>query len=237
MAALPVLALVHSPLVGPTTWEPTAEYLRRRDIPVVVCSLAGVTDGDPPYYERLARTAADAVLGADDDRPVVLVGHSGAGALLPAIADAMGERVRGAVFVDALLPHPGRSWFDTAPPQLQQHLRALVRAGRLPPWNEWFPPEAIPGLLPDADLRERFVAELPRLPIAYFEEPAPTGPGRAAVSCAYVRLTEAYDRMADEAEAGGWWVHREQADHLAPLTRAGWTADLVTRAVDATAGE
>ena len=222
MAGPPTLALVHSPLVGPMTWVPAAEGLRDRGFPVAVCSPAG----GPPYYPRMAEAAARSVAGTGD---VVLVGHSGAGALLPAIADVLGGRVRGAVFVDALLPHPGSSWFDTAPEPLREHLTALVRDGRLPPWNEWFPADAIEALLPDAEVRERFVGELPRLPIAYFEEPAPAPAGWTGVGCHYVRLSEAYDRAADEAQRRGWTVVREDADHLAPLTRPERISDLIAR--------
>jgi hypothetical protein len=53
---------------------------------------------------------------------VVLAGHSGAGALLPAIVDeiaaggdAADVAVHCAIFVDAILPHPGQTWFETAP--------------------------------------------------------------------------------------------------------------------------
>ncbi|MGH3924022.1 MAG: hypothetical protein ACRDTT_14325, partial [Pseudonocardiaceae bacterium] len=50
----------------------------------------------------------------------VLVGHSGAGPLLPAIAAA--TPTVGVIYVDAGLPQPGASWFDTAPPPLVAHL-------------------------------------------------------------------------------------------------------------------
>jgi hypothetical protein len=133
--------------------------------------VAGVAEGGPPYYRKFAEAAAGSVTGPDREAPVVLVGHSGAGPLLPAVAEVLDGRVPAAVFVDALLPHPGRSWFDTAPGPLRKQLAGLVRAGRLPPWNAWFPSDAFVPLLPDEDLREPFVAELPRLPVAYFEEP------------------------------------------------------------------
>jgi hypothetical protein len=233
MTELPTLVLVHSPLVGPLTWELAAGCFRRNGYPVVVCSLAGVADDGAPHYQRFAEATAHAVVATD----VVLVGHSGAGPLLPAIADAMGANVRGAVFVDATLPHPGSSWFDTAPPQRREHLAGLVRAGRLPPWNEWFPAEVLDALLPEAGMRERFIAELASLPLAYFEEAAPVTRSWSAVRCAYVRLSEAYDQSADEAERQGWWVRRENADHLAMLTQPGRVADAVLQAVVAVTGK
>jgi len=99
---------------------------------------------------------------------VVLIGHSGAGALLPAAAEAAGMPVAAAVFVYAILPHPGASWFDTAPPVLREQLHGLARDGQLPAWHHWFPPDALTELVPEEDLRRRFIAELPRLPLAYF---------------------------------------------------------------------
>jgi pimeloyl-ACP methyl ester carboxylesterase len=93
MAELPTLEFVHSPLVGPFTWEPAARCFRRRGYPVVVCSLAGLVDDGAPYYRRFAEAAARAVVATEGGRPAVLVGHSGGGALLPAIADAVGGRI------------------------------------------------------------------------------------------------------------------------------------------------
>jgi hypothetical protein len=113
--------------------------------------------------------------------PVVIAGHSGAGALLPAIAGEVD--VHAAIFVDAILPHPGLSWFDTAPAQLRQHLRDMAHGALLPRWNQWFPAGALSAVLPDDGLRERFV--------------------------------------------GGWPVRRENADHLAMLTRPGLVAGIV----------
>ena len=237
----PALVLVHSPLVAPLTWEPVAERLRRAGRVVVVPSLAGVIDDGPPYYRRLAGRVADEVARACTDSRVTLAGHSGAGALLPAIAAAIAGRgedgvvgsggsgggtvgagrgeVCGVIFVDAILPHPGQTWFETAPASLGEHLVGLAREGRLPRWNEWFPAEAVSALLPEAGLRERFVADLPELPLAYFYETAPHVACWPPAHCAYLRLSEPYDEFADEAGRLGWPVRRENSDHLAMLTQ------------------
>ncbi|GAB3451328.1 hypothetical protein GCM10027570_27750 [Streptomonospora sediminis] len=226
-----LIVLVHSPLVGPLTWDPTAAHLRDKGHRVAVPSLTAVADEGPPYYRKFTEAAVSALGGEENNGRVVLVGHSGAGPLLPAIAEAVGDGVRGSVFVDALLPHPGRSWFDTAPPPLREQVAGLARAGRLPRWNEWFPAGTLDTLVPDAGTRERFVAELPELPVAFFEEPAPTVRGGAPPWCAYVRLSAAYDQEAADAERRGWWVHRENADHLAVLTRPQQIADVIEQAI------
>jgi len=190
-----------------------------------VPDLTGAVAAGPPYYRRLAAAAVVR------EEPVVVIGHSAAGPVLPAIADLLGGYVRAAVFVDAQLPHPGRSWFDTAPPALREQLRGLAEDGWLPPWHEWFGPGALEQLVPDTAVRRVFTAEIPRLPLAYFEEPAPVVD--LAARCGYLRLSAAYDHAADEAQRRGWVVQRAHWDHLRMLRAPTAVADLVSRTVDA----
>ena len=131
------LVLVHSPLVGRLTWESVGVHLRHRGHFVVVPSLADVADEGPPYHRRFAEAVAEAVAKAGCDTPAVLVGHSGAGALLPEIAELLGPDAHAAVFVDALMPHQETSWFDTAPPELGRKLVRMTRRGLLPRWHRW----------------------------------------------------------------------------------------------------
>ena len=163
--------------------------------------------------------------------PVVVVGHSAAGALLPAIAEAVGGRTSGAVFVDAMLQQPGRSWFDTAPPGLAAQLRGLADHGLLPPWHEWFPPGVLADLVPDRARRRRLIAEIPRLPVAYFDEPAPPARFAKSVACAFLRLGSPFDRAANKAEQLGWWVARRDWDHLRMVAAPDAVADLIAQAI------
>lgn len=207
--------LVHSPLVGPATWHPVRDTLRARGHRAIVPSLTHVLGGAGPYFPALANAAADAV---DVDEPVVLVGHSGAGPLLPAVTDALATPVAVAVFVDAGLPHPGRNWFDTAPRELVDQLRTLARDGMLPPWHEWFPPEAVAELVPDPAMRDAVVRELRPLPVAFFDEPVPAPSAWPPGRCAYLLLGDAYADSARDAAALGWPVAHHPSDHLALYT-------------------
>jgi Alpha/beta hydrolase family len=226
----PTLLLVHSPVVGPTTWAETATRLQRKGFRCVVPDLTKVVPLGPPFYQRLAAAAAR---GVSDGGSVVLIGHSAAGALVPAIAEAVVGPVR-AVFVDAQLPRPGLSFFDTAPPPMREQLRAMAEDGVLPPWNEWFPPGALEELMPDAVQRRKFVVEIPRLPLAFFDELAPMT-RRLGRRWACLRFSAAYDDAADEAERRGWWVARRNWDHLRMLTDPEAVADLIAQAISATA--
>lgn len=231
-----LLVLVHSPLVGPRTWHGVADLLRSAGHIPVVPSLLGAFGGAGPYYPALVdRVAAEvnqkvapAEASERDGAGIVLIGHSGAGALLPAIADAAGP-VSAALFVDAILPHPGRTWFDTAPAELAAGLRGMARHGRLPPWLEWFPPATVNSLLPDPRVRAALAAELPRLPLAYFDEPAPRSMSWPPRHVGYLRLSEGYQGEADRAAALGWPVEVAELDHLAPVTRPGEVTEAILR--------
>lgn len=231
MRGQPSLVLVHSPLVGASAWQSVARLLGTRGHMTVVPSLAGVSGDAGPFYPRFASAVADDISRRGDE-PIVLVGHSGAGALLPAVAEATSATVVGMVFVDALLPHPGRSWFDTAPAEMRDQLRGLARQGMLPPWNEWFPPGTIEELLPDTALRESFREEIPRIPLAYFDEVAPDCPAPPPARSAYLQLSDAYAAEAGQAERDGRRVARSPAHHLAMLTapeEVSATLDELTR--------
>lgn len=225
MRGKPDLVLLHSPLVGASAWHPVACFLESRGYSTTVPSLVAASTDAGPYYPEIAAVVADEVAREAVER-VVLVGHSGAGALLPAVAQAVATTVTGSatvtgvVFVDALLPHPGRAWFDTVPAEIREQMRALSHNGILQPWNEWFPPNTIEELLPDQAMRARFCDELPRLPLAYFEEPAPQFTASLPANRAYLQLSAAYSDAADQAERAGWHVTRHHTDHLAILTEA-----------------
>ena len=239
MPHAPLLILVHSPLVGPATWQPVARLLRGRH-DVLVPSLHGIAAGPGPYAHRFAEAVAR---NAHRDE-IVLVGHSGAGAYLPVIADALDERVIGTAFVDAQLPRPGLSDFDASPPEFREALTAMTHDGMLPPWDQWFPQEVVTELIPLAAQREAFLAELHPIALAYFQEPAPETASWSATQhntqrtkCTYLQLSEGYQRQADRAEALGWPTTRLAADHLAVLTDPEPIADFLSEFVENLANE
>jgi hypothetical protein len=91
--------IVHSPLVGPATVVPLAEQLVTLDMDVDVPDLRDAVESPARFVQR----AIEAAAGVD-----LVIGHSGAGAFLPAIAAADATT---SVFVDAVVP--GR---DTSAP-------------------------------------------------------------------------------------------------------------------------
>src|SRR5918995_4236821 len=104
-ADAPALVLAHSPLVGPASWGTLPEVLRARGDEVVVLDVTD--DEETPFAQRYVARAATQVREAVGDRPVVLVGHSGAGYLLPLVGAArraLRSRVAAYLLLDAGLP-------------------------------------------------------------------------------------------------------------------------------------
>lgn len=158
----PALVFVHSPLVGPLTWRAVADRFTDAGHATAIPDLTPEMAGTGPYQPAITRAVGEAAHRLGE--PVALIGHSGAGPL-PGIAAAAGGGVRALVYVDAGLPHPGRSCFQTAPPDLVHRLLRMTSGGSLPPWHEWFPPDALVRLLPDQRVRARFAAQLVSLPL------------------------------------------------------------------------
>lgn len=215
--AMPAITavLVHSPFLGPASLRPLADELASLGHPAVLLDLRPSVVA-PPVHQVLLGAFADAMSEELLEGPVVLIGHSGAGPLLPAFADSLEEAVTGLVYVDAGLPTPGRSWRDTVPASTYAELRALSREGQLPRWHRWFTPNPLETLVPDPALRAEMADEAPEVPIAFLKEERPEVAWTGASG--YVQLSAAYEADATEAESQGWPVRRLDTHHLAPAT-------------------
>ena len=227
------LVLVHSPLVGPSTWAGVAAHLVAEGHAVVVPSLVDATRLGPPFATAHVGAVVDAVVAAGVRGPSVVVGHSGAGPLLPAVAAALPGGVAASVFVDAGLPTPGRSRLDDLHPSFRGRLRELVDArGVLPPWHEWWEPGTLEALVPDPGVRARVVGELGPVPYGLFEEPLPVVPGWPGAPCAYLRLSDAYVGEEAAAVGHGWPASSLPGGHLELVTSPVRVATAVLGLVD-----
>jgi pimeloyl-ACP methyl ester carboxylesterase len=115
---------------GTWCWEPLVEVLDRPAITVDLPGRGRRSDHAGPV--RL-RDFAHAVVADIDDAgldDVVLVGHSMAGLTLPLVADRLGDRVRYAVFVSAIVARRGETMLDAVyGPRLGRAFAAAIRRG------------------------------------------------------------------------------------------------------------
>lgn len=206
------LALLPSPLLGPSVWRPVARALTERGIPVL--APGAHTNGSPP------RTTSDVLqaiaTGLPSDRDLVLVPHSNAGCYVPALCGQ--RRVVAAVFVDAVLP-PRQGRLPVALPELLDLLHPLVDdTGLLPPWTQWWDEADLAGLFPSDDVRRLIEQEQPRLPMSYLSESLPVVAGWDDRPCAYLAFGDTYAAERREAAARGWPVVSLPGRHLHMLT-------------------
>lgn len=159
------ILLVHSPLVGPSSWTASAELLRGHGFDVAVPDLTGVAHASPPRWQRLVGDAVEAaeVLGAQ----VVVVGHSGAGAFLPALAGRLAGRLGSLVFVDAVIPPP--ACVHETPARMRALLDEQTLDGQLRRWLDWWPDDVVMDLVPDAAERTALLADMPSLPRSFYD--------------------------------------------------------------------
>lgn len=203
-----VLVLAHSPLTGPAAWGDLPQALRAGGHRVVVLNVTD--DTAAPYAARYVARAALQVAAADPAGPVVLVGHSGAGYLLPQIGAARRsarQPVAGYVFLDAGVTH-GRqatrlSLMREEDPEAAAELEALLaRGGAFPSWTE----ADLRDLVPDDARRTALVASLrPRGP-DFFTETLPFPGDWPDAPCGFLRLSVSYAAPARVARSRGWPV-------------------------------
>lgn len=199
-----LIILVHSPLVGPFTWAPVAQRLRARGHAVLVPALAdrGVTP--PPYWQQHAAAVQQSLAMVPQEQPLILVGHSGAGAELPVLAQVSHHPVNGYLFVDAGLPHPGQSRLtamEATSPAVAQALRQLFAAGeRFPNWSDADLLEELPA----AAVRRQVLAELQPRAQDFFTEVLPVVDGWPDAPCGYLVFTPGYHHFLENAQQAGW---------------------------------
>jgi len=218
------LALIHSPLVSPAMWAPVAEALRRRGHAVLVPELRDVAGGGP-YWRQHAEAAAGQLAAQAGPEPLVLVGHSGAGALLPVIRQALGRPVAGYVFVDAGLPIPGQTRLSTFGEAGEQAaFRAYLEGGgRFPAWTAG----DLAPLVPDPAAREALVAGLRPRGLDFWTEVFPEAPGWPDAPCGYVLFSRPYADSAAAARRLGWTVAEVPAGHFHMLVDPEAVAEAV----------
>jgi hypothetical protein len=201
-------ALFHSPLVGPTTWRWLAGSLVTAGHDVAVPDLRdAAVSGDPGVMIAAAATAIPRLWSTP-----VLVGHSGFGSILPSVAERLGGISRRIVFVDAGLP-PCEGPVAASAGFLDQ-LRGLAIDGVLPRWSTWWGEDVMEMLVPADDRRAALEAELPKIPLAFFESPFDVPEGWCQTRGSFLLLSEPYRDDAKRAHSLGWPTVDRLGGHL-----------------------
>ncbi|MCX5498349.1 alpha/beta hydrolase [Streptomyces sp. NBC_00053] len=219
----PIFVLVHSPSVGPSTWQPVAEHLTAAGYTVRVPSLLHIGAGAPPFWPRVADAVRDDLRQVPAGNPVTLVAHSNAGLFLPAIRAGLDHPVAGSIFVDAALPaRIGPT--PVASPEFQEFLRPMAVNGRLPRWTDWWDEADVAPMFSDPTVRQTVVEEQPSLPLSYYEQRIPVPEGWDDHPCSYLLFGPPYEDCSAEAHERGWRVAHLPGAHLHQIVDPAGTA-------------
>jgi hypothetical protein len=207
--------LIHSPLVGPLTWQLVAREIKNRNLEAIAPSLTDDPNSTLPYWQQHAESFAKSLDRIAIHRRIVLVAHSGAGPLLPILRQSVTcDSIVSYVFVDAGIPLNGSSRLDlmrlSDPQWADQFHQALLRGERFPEWNE----DDLSEEIPDAALRRRMVSEINPRSLAFYGEPIPVFDNWPDAPCAYIQFTTSYDWDCMRAERAGWHVRKLHAGHF-----------------------
>ena len=215
------MALLPSPLLGPSIWRPVGQAL----------SLLGWNVETAPAGEQAPTDPGDVLrtflAALPPDRDIVLVAHSNAGLYVPALVQE--RRVVASVFVDAGLP-VRNGLVPLGSPAFRDFLLQRADAdGLLPGWTHWWDETDLEGLFPNPGVREQVEQEQPRLPLSYFQQSLPAPLGWDDRPCAYLAFGDTYSTERNEAQARGWPVATLPGQHLHTLV----APEQVAAAIDA----
>ena len=229
--------LVHGPLIGPFTWVPVAAELRKLGATAVIPALNSPAVRTGAYWEHHCDEFALEMKDVSmDTGEAVLVGHAGAGPLLPKLGELLGGPAA-YVLVDSDLPRDGASRFDLFADE--QDVGEFRRAadepysprGRLSPQpervvsaetvREW-PLDLLREALtmqPNnmADVQSTVFAGKRPTPIEVMEEPLPVPAAWPDAPAGYLHLSPTYDGAATAAGSQGWPVRALPSSHVQML--------------------
>jgi pimeloyl-ACP methyl ester carboxylesterase len=223
--------LIHSPLAGPLTWESVRREMQQCGLTAIVPELRDGPHSTQAYWHQHAGSIARVLTRIARDREMVLVAHSGAGALLPALRTMMGHSILAYVFVDAGIPRDGLSRLDLMRLQDQawadQFHQALLRGERFPTWDD----DDLREVIPDDRLRREMLAEVRPRALEFFSEPIPVFSGWPDAPCAYIKFSTSYEWDFDQAKQAGWRLRQVDAGHFHMLVDPSAVADIIIEVV------
>src|ERR1700690_1514418 len=125
--------LVHGSFHGGWCWQNVARLLRPSGHEVYAPTLTGLGErshlATPKTGLELHIQDILQVLEYEDLHDVVLVGHSYAGLIITSVAEQVPQRVARLIYLDAFIPHEGKSAFDLMPGTEKQWAQTAVSQG------------------------------------------------------------------------------------------------------------
>jgi hypothetical protein len=213
-------------------WSLVADEMRRRGLNVLVPDLRDSPESSEPFWQQHARSVTEALTQIPNETPLILVAHSGAGPLLPAIRHLLPNPVNAYVFVDAGIPSDHASRLDLMKSEdlewANDFQKELERGERFPTWSF----DDLQQVIPDKTLREQMVAELRPRGLDFFTESIPVFAGWPDAPCIYIQFSASYDQPAAYARQAGWQTYKLDAGHFHMLFDPLAVTDMIITALN-----
>jgi len=235
VTAATTLVLVHGAWHGGWCWSRVEARILASGADSRSVTLTGLGERAHLISPEISlETHIDDVVGlveSEELERVVIVGHSYSGIFLGGVAEQLGDRVKGLVYLDALVPNRGDSALELYPREVAATLEDAAKGAggwRIPPW-----PAASFGISEPADC-EWVGRRLTDHPFRTLAEaggvPPPAGPERTYIFCAD-RRRESYVRFAEAARKDPGWEYLElSCGHDAMVILPQALAEILVRA-------
>lgn len=232
MTSSTTLVLLGGSGLGPWAWERVTPFLEARGFDVVLPQLRSTGDDPTSATEVTLSDWAEDLLGALEASNLdntVLVAHSFAGYVAAAALERNPRIVRRAIFLDAALPAPNRSWFDVMGPQTKAFMSSLAVESAIPFFTLEQLDQIYPGHGISRDDWEWMGAHIAAQPIRTYAQPAITreiDPEKTHLD--YVRCVRTTPPVADIADTTRGWAFRTLATgHWPMITDPALTAAVI----------
>lgn len=222
--------LVHGAWHGGWCWRYVAEPLRARGHRVFTPTLTGQGErlhlSRPEVVHDTHVRDITGLIEAEELEEIILVGHSYGGIVISAVADRLRTRMKKLVYLDALLPVPGRPVFELPPEQLAAVKAGLIDGYKSPP----FPTEQF-GIPKDHPLYAWVDRRLTTMPFGVFETPVMLSDGWDRLPRCYIAAkANALGQTAaaaKQARAQGWEMFDIDTGHDVMVTAPDALATLL----------
>ena len=220
-----LIVLIPSPLLGPYSWSQVHHELSERGWEALVSVDLHDPVGRQPCWRRTVGGVEARLRDVHDERAVILVAHSGAGPLLPAVGAIVQQPIAAYLFVDAGLPSGGTSRLEaiaTEDATSAAELCAALNVGQqFPAWTD----DDLRQMVPDQYRRRSLLNELTPRGREYWTEELPGVSGWPNAPCAYLQFSSPYQSAAERARRAGWPTRFVAAGHFHQLVDPSGVAD------------
>jgi pimeloyl-ACP methyl ester carboxylesterase len=218
--------LIHGAFMAATCWAEVARELSAAGHVALCPALSGVGERKHLLAENINLDThtgdVEQLIRAKNLNDVVLVGHSYGGMVITGAAEQCPAKIRILIYLDAVIPEHGQSFFDVCHPMVAEALKASVKGG----WRVELPEgwSAASYGIEDLEQQRWLDAEVTPQPLHILDQPlsAPRNAAkkvpRAFVYCTDPRTAPFFGANADKAKREGmqfWEIH---AIHLAMVT-------------------